>query len=239
MILLIESCKQVLEQKIKGKKLAPKRRQIINSFVEKQKNIFEDRRQNLKKNIKYNMWIKNSGKILANNANMYYDEHGYNRGDHLTTKILEFLPNYITKFPPFYDSGKEGLVLIEVNRKRIYASSSKWYNSYNLTKYLCGRNETGTYFSHAVPKTCNKIIDAIKWIWSNKELRIIQRQGDIALIKTNSNKRNKLPILPTGHKVIDDYIVHDQHPKLPLPQKGEQIIIGKRASAQVSDQTRD
>ncbi len=141
----------------------------------------------------------------------------------------------IAKEAPYYDMGGEGLGLVSVSRKRVYGSS-RWSPSVVATTYLVGKNEAGTYFSHAAPERCPNVLEAIKWIWSGRQDDIIARQGDIALVK--SSRRN-LPKLPAGHRIEGDMIVHGTHPPIRCPKKGEAIIIARRAAVRVGNEARD
>ena len=74
-------------------------------------------------------------------------------------------------------------------------------------------------------------------MWSGHAFQIRQRQGDIALVAAPGPR---LPArLPEGHVMVGDCIVHAQHPPLRLPQKGERIIIARRASPMGRSETRD
>ncbi len=181
-------------------------------------------------------------KRLAEGAGYASDEHGtYKRGDWWSVKALDFVGPEVSVAAPYLDQGGEGLGLIAVQRKRVYAKSSRWFPSHAESRYLVGRNEIGTYFAHPVPNSCTSVVEALDWIWSgnawvNETANIIARQGDIALVK---GKGPKVPDLPKGHRVEGEQIVHNTHPAIRLPGKGERIIVAKRAAARVSPGTRD
>ena len=181
-------------------------------------------------------WKARSALSLAAGAGEQYDEHGSRSGDYLHTNGMDFVSPRESAAAPFCDSGGAGLGLITVVRTRIYAGH-KWRPSEVGTRYLVGRNEVGTYFTHPCPLSCRTVEEAVQWIWSGQADQIIQRQGDVALIQGNGGP--KLPTLPRGHKVEGDQIMHDTHPPLPLPGKGERIIIGRRAAERASSATRD
>lgn len=173
-------------------------------------------------------WKQRSALRLAAMAGRHYDEHGYRRGDYRTTTGIDYIPPHLSAAPPYCDSGNAGLGLIEIERTRIYARSSKWYPSKTSTRFLVGRNETGTHFAHPVPGACETVYEAVQWIWSNQANRIVQRQGDIALVWSAGPK---MPArLPVGHRIVDHHVIHVTHPPLPLPGKGQRIIVGRRAS---------
>lgn len=181
-------------------------------------------------------WKARSAIALAAAAGEHYDEHGYRRGDYLSTRGLDYVPPHLSATAPFCDLGGAGLGLIEIVRTRIYPSSSQWRPSSVSTSYMVGRNEAGTYFSHPVPAGCKTVLEAVQWIWSGMASRILQRQGDVALIWGSGPK---LPALPRGHRIEGDQIVHATHPALPLPGKGQRVIVGRRAAERASAATRD
>jgi hypothetical protein len=182
-------------------------------------------------------WIQDEGLKLAAKSGQRFDEHGYNSGTYMNTSVLDFIPAREAKESPFFDMGGEGLAVVSVSRKTVYARSCTWRPSEASTHYLIGRNEAGTYFAHSVPKTCETVKQAVSWIWQGLEKSIICRQGDIALIKGNGPKN--LNKLPAGHIVNGDYITHKTHPRIRLPRTGERIIIGRRAATLVSRNSRD
>lgn len=196
--------------------------------------------QEARRKIRFAAWKRQSAESLAANANLRSDEHGsYSRGDHLSVYGLDLVGHWESAAAPYWDMGGEGLGLVECTRTRTYAKSSKWGPSRVSTRFLVGKNEAGTYFSHPVGPNCATVEEAVQWIWSGKADKIIQRQGDIALISGNSGPR--MPAhLPTGHKIQGDIITHATHPDLPMPKNpGERIIIGRRAAERASEATRD
>lgn len=173
---------------------------------------------------------------LAREAGVCFNEAASGRGDHLFTIPLDFIPPQIAIKAPYCDMGGRGLGLVRVERTRVYAKSSKWRPRSTSTVYLVGRNETGSFFAHAVPQSTTQVVWAMNWIWQGRGYDIIARQGDIALIK---GAGPKIPKLPDGHVLGSSSITHDQHPDLPLPKKGERVIVAHRAVARVSEETRD
>lgn len=177
---------------------------------------------------------------LARMAGQFYDEHGSGRGDYLTTEVYDAVPAAQSAAAPYHDTGRAGMALVGVARKRVYARSSKWYPSTATSIYLCGRNEAGTFFAHPVPTRYGTVASALDWIWSGYSRRILQRQGDIALVFARGPK---LPPtgLPRGHRVDQaaGVIRHATHPDLPLPGPGQRIIVARRAAVRVSAATRD
>lgn len=163
---------------------------------------------------------------LASMVNKYYnDTFGYRRGDYLTTKAIDYISPKKSKNPPFHDMGGAGLALIVLHRKRVYSGHVP---SYASTYYLIGRNENGTFFSHPVSKNVKTVEEACQWIWNGYANNIIQRQGNIALI---SGAGPQIPAsgLPKGHRIVENLIIHEKHSPIRYPEKGERIIIGKRA----------
>lgn len=181
---------------------------------------------------------------LSRNADQFFDEHGKaTRGDHLWTRALDFTPSPESLSPPYCDYGGQGLGLIAIHRKRVYAGG-KWSPKITHTRYLIGRNEVGTYFSHSVSCNCSSVQSAVQWIWQGKAEKIIARQGDIALAWGVCNKKcvglpKGVPQLPHGHEVVENHIVHNTHPAIVLPRSGMTVIVGRRAYVRVSEATRD
>ncbi len=182
------------------------------------------------------VWIKQEALALAEKCSCNFDEHGRGSGDYRETVGRDFVGPWESKGAPYFDSGGEGLALIVVYRTRVYAKSCTWRPSQVKTAFLIGKNEAGTYFSHPVPSDCANVRDALAWIWRGNEFNIIKRQGDVALCK---GKGKKIPPLPRGHTLRDDGIFHETHEMLPLPGKGEKIIVGRRAAERASSATRD
>jgi len=192
--------------------------------------------------IRHRAWEKKQILDLAEKAGQNFDEHGYSgrRGIYRETAALDFVPPWRAQAAPYCDLGGEGLALVAVTRTTVYPPSSRWRPSSATSKFLVGRNEAGTYFAHPVSPRCNSVESALDWIWGGKAADIIQRQGDIALISGNGGPRMPSS-LPRGH-VVDEaagVIRHATHPDLPLPGKGQRIIVGRRAAERASAATRD
>jgi hypothetical protein len=189
-------------------------------------------------NNRYKAWIARKAVELADKAGQKFDEHGSGRGDYMTTRGIDYIaPWKGSAKAPFFDMGGEGLGLVEITRKRVYAKSYSFGPSFASTRYLVGKNEAGTYFTHPVPATCSTVESAIQWIWGGHARDVVARQGDIALIR---GAGPKLPSnLPSGHRVDGNQIVHATHPTIRIPGKGERVIVGRRAFVRVSEATRD
>lgn len=176
---------------------------------------------------------------LARMAGQFYDEHGYERGDYLQTSPIDYVHPKDARKAPYHDYGGAGLALVRISRKRVYAKSyqSRYGGAETSTHYLVGRNESGTFFAHPVPRNITTVAEACQWIWDGKANDIIRRQGDIALIRGSGPK---LPSgIPRGHVITGTAIVHATHPPIPMPAKGERIIVARRAHITASDATRD
>jgi len=187
-------------------------------------------------------WGIKQGHALAERAGQNFDEHGSSSGDYLSTGVVDYVSPWDgSAAAPYCDMGGEGLALIRITRTRVYAKSSKWFPARAFTLFLVGKNEAGTYFAHPVAKTCETVADAVQWIWGGRARDIIARQGDIALIGGNGGPKLPNDGLPRGH-VIDEaagIVRHSTHPDIPLPGKGQRIIVGRRAAVYASDATRD
>ena len=180
-------------------------------------------------------WIQRAGLALAANAGYRPDEHGFStRGDHWTIKVIEYIPAFRSSAAPYMDQGGDGMALIRIDRKRVYAKSSKWYPSTTSSYYLVGRNEAGTYYGHPV-QPAESVAAALTWMWSGYE--IVVRQGDVAIVR--GGRSGYIPTLPEGHRLTAAGIEHDTHSTLRLPGSGERIIVAKRAEPRVSHATRD
>lgn len=228
-----------LEDRVGGKRGAEDARDRFIAAINRYDAFRRDDRRYLTHTQRYANWVKRSAYSLGISAGVTPDEHGYTRGDYLSLSGIDFIPAWQSAASPYFDMGGAGLGLIEITRKRVYAKSSHWRPSSVATRFLTGRNEAGTYFTHPVPASCSTVLEAIDWIWAGKADRIIQRQGDIALISGNGGP--KMPSnLPHGHRVVDNRIEHDTHPTLPVPSNpGERIIVGRRAAERASEATRD
>ena len=192
-------------------------------------------------------WRMRRAVALAEGAYINWDEHGSARGEYRNTDPLDYVPAHEAKGAPYFDMGGEGIGLVSVTRKTVYAKSSKWMPSTATALFLVGKNEVGTCFAHPVASAKEafpsavqtpSVRGALEWIWQGHQDDIVQRQGDIALI---SGPGPKIPDLPPGH-VVDmeaGVVRHATHPDLPLPGKGQRIIVGRRAVPRVIEGTRD
>ena len=184
-------------------------------------------------------WVRRSAEELAAKAGAHYTDNlrTWDRGTYHATRGLDYVPAYLSAAAPYHDLGGAGLGLIEITRRTCYAKSSTWGPSEVATRYLTGRNESGSYWTHPVPVTCSTITEALAWMWDGRELDIIERQGDIALVR---GRGPKLPReLPAGHTPTAEATTHRTHAPLRLPQAGERIIIARRAAARSTAPTRD
>ena len=228
------------EGRVSGKKGAEDARDRFFSCL---KNIYKKEKLDvlvLSREQRKNRFIRESAEKLAALAGQKTDEHAvWSSGDHLTVYGLDFVGPWESAKAPYFDMGGEGLGLVRVTRKRVYAKSSNYLPSYVSTNFLVGKNEAGTYFSHPVSLNCETVAEAVQWIWGGKAYQIIVRQGDIALIDGNGGP--KMPkYLPNGHINNGNFITHDTHPSIPLPQNpGERIVVGRRAAERASEATRD
>lgn len=197
---------------------------------------------------------------VVTRADVSYDEHGgYKaKGDYRESEVLDYVDARKAKKVPYCDMGGRGLVLVTVTRTRYYGKHTFHnpqtgnHNCYRPSSvndtYLCGRNEVGTFFAHCVPNSCETVEEALDWIWRGQAHLILQRQGDIALIRGNGGPRmpthlpsghERLRIKPFGVKTELPWLVHPTHPALPLPRKGQRIIVGRRAAEKGTGGTRD
>jgi hypothetical protein len=230
-----------LEDRISGRKGAEAARERFGAALKNYGSLIQkqSRSRRITPEERRHAWIVGSAKELAAKAGQKTDEHGtYNRGDHFRVYGLDFVQARISAPAPYCDHGGEGLAIVCVDRIRIYAGSSDYHSSGASTYYMVGRNEAGTYFAHPVGPKCRTVKEALTWIWQGREMDIIQRQGDIALISTNGGP--KLPLLPSGHVIDDTGVVkHATHPDLPLPGKGQRIIVARRAADRANQASRD
>jgi len=169
------------------------------------------------------------------------------RGDYFSIEILDILQYKKSYRKPYFNMSKDHapLALVRLNRKRVYAKSSNWFPRTTSSLYLVGQNESGTYFAHAISSRLQPsdkrrsnptIQDALTWIWNIPDLSLLQRrQGDIAVVKSSGRSH----VLPAGHMLQGDMIIHETHPSIQAPGKGEKIIVGRRAKPAVDGQTRD
>ena len=193
-------------------------------------------------------WRRRSAMALAEGAMMRWDEHGSARGSYLRTAPLDYVPAHEAKGAPYCDMGGEGLGLVAVRRTTVYPNSAHCRPSTAETLFLVGKNEAGTYFAHAVASAtateggplvlAPSVRGALEWIWRGHQDDIVQRQGDIALI---SGAGPKIPALPDRH-VADmeaGVVHHPTHPDLPIPGKGQRIIVARRAVPRAISGTKD
>jgi len=167
---------------------------------------------------------------LARRVTALPDEHGFSRsdrGEHYTLTGVDFVaPRQAAKYMA---TPGTCLGLVNLSRTRVYPHSCKWRPSTATQKYLIGTNEAGTGFAHPVAPSCSTVEQAVCWIWGVSPDRLLVRQGDIALISGNGGPR--MPrALPSKHVVEGDVIVHPTHPAIPLPAKGQRLIVGRRAA---------
>lgn len=224
MINIIENAKNKILEKIYKKKNAPLRRKKIEDFCNKQKEYFKIKQKRITNDDKKSR--EKLGIKIAKEIGMYYADYGSSIGNHFRTFIIDVIRPYETIKPPYHGNGKYGLILIRIERKRIYRG---WRPSYATTSFLIGKNEDGTFFEHPVSSNCTTVKEAISWIWNDKASEIIIRQGNIALCH---GKKTTLK-LPDNHKIVGNYIIHPKHIHIPLPYDNETIIIGRRASIKI------
>lgn len=193
---------------------------------------------------------------MCREMNWNIDEHGgmltgpkggtSARGEYFDVEVLDAVPYRSSWRKPFFNTSKDHLPLafVLLRRKRVYAVSSKWFPHYSSSYYIVGQNETGTYFAHAVSsrllpsdkrRSSPTLLDALLWVWNCPLDLLIRRQGDIAVIKQGGRSH----VLPPGHVLQGDSIVHETHPAIQAPMKGERVIVGRRAVPSVNGQTRD
>lgn len=183
-------------------------------------------------------------------CNLWRDEHlGYNEaGSAMKTRCIDYVEPTTARSAPYLDFGGLGLALVAVERRQ----RSRWQirhgyfgGSYANERYLCGRNEAGTYFSHRVRSDICSVLGAIDWIWSEKSCDIVRRQGDVAVIAGNGGPKYPSTGLPESHCIVRDmlseeeWILHPTHPPIRAPGKGERVIVGRRAAQKIVPQSRD
>lgn len=233
------------EARIKGKKGAPARREKFYAALDRIRSTMWPRpadKHPSQKDRKWN-WCKKQALYMCSMCDtLHVDEHGVGDfwGDDLRASVLAFIsPHHGSKNAPYFDMGGEGLALVRIDRRRTYskAYTARYGHGHAWTTYLVGKNEAGTYFCHAVNKKLTTLRAAMDWIWDGHSTDIIQRQGDIALICGAGPKIPKN--LPSGHVIEGDIIKHATHPDLPMPKKGQRIIVGRRASTTVGQNARD
>ena len=227
------------EARLAGTRGAPAARSRMAAALSSIGSSRTPHRSALPQSMRRTFWVRRSAEALAAQAGSYHadDMRTWDRGTHLATRGLDYVPAYLSAAAPYHDLGGAGMGLIEITRRTCYAKNSTWGPSEVSTRYLVGRNESGSYWTHPVPVSCATIIDALGWLWDGRELDIIERQGDIALVR---GRGPKLPReLPAGHTLTAEAITHRTHAPLRLPQAGERIIIARRAAARSTAPTRD
>lgn len=167
------------------------------------------------------------------------DEHG--GIDNAYVSQIDWISAVEAQSAPYFvlPSANCGIGLVSAVSFTEYRGKFKGWASSCTEYFLVGRNEAGTFFAHRVTES-NSVEEAINWIWGGRAKQIVRRQGDISIIKGAGPKG--LDKLPFGHTVQGDYIVHDTHPSMAIPGKGERIIIGRRAAQKGNgtfSQTRD
>lgn len=227
------------EARIAGRRGAPSARARLAAGMERLGSSISPLRPAHKQSYRHNQWIKRSAEDLAAKAGSYHNDclYTWDRGTYLATRGLDYVPAYLSAAAPYHDLGGAGMGLIEITRRTCYSKSSGWGPSNVVTRYLVGRNESGSYWTHPVPVSCATVIDALEWLWDGRGHDIIERQGDISLVRGRGPRMPRE--LPDGHTIDGSYIVHRSHAPLRLPQSGERIIIARRAAARSAAPTRD
>ncbi len=177
---------------------------------------------------------------LALCARQYFDDARSRDGVRDTT-VIQAVPAWQSSRAPYHDHGRAGMALVGVTRRRYYGGRFRGRVSSATDYYIVGRNECGTYYAHPVSgaavRSGHCIEAVLSWMWSGHSRDIIQRQGDVALIRGRGPKMPER--LPAGHHIEGGQIVHDSHAPLPLPGPGQRIIVARRANVRVSAPTRD
>ncbi|MBS3949740.1 MAG: hypothetical protein KGZ53_03635 [Peptococcaceae bacterium] len=227
------------EARLAGTRGAPAARARIAAALSRIGSSRTPRRSALPQAIRRAAWIKRSAEDLATKAGSYHNDclYTWDRGTYLATRGLDYVPAYLSAAAPYHDLGGAGMGLIAITRRTCYSKSSGWGPSDVATRYLVGRNESGSYWTHPVPVSCATVIDALEWLWDGRGHDIIERQGDISLVRGRGPRMPRE--LPDGHTIDGSYIVHRSHAPLRLPQSGERIIIARRAAARSAAPTRD
>lgn len=238
----IEEILNKFENRIAGKRGAEAARDrfaqyLDNMYIKRDYMDYKD----YNSDSRYRNWKKKQSLKLAALVDIEPLERGKGisyPGDHIVRVVgRDYVGPWESHKPPYFDMGAAGLGLIECERKRVYSRSSGYSPSYVTTVFLVGKNESGSYFTHAVSPHCRTVEEAVQWIWGGKASQIIQRQGDVALIV---GKGPKMPAtLPDGHIIQGDVISHDTHIDLPMPKTGERIIVGRRAAERAIEAVRD
>ena len=183
-------------------------------------------------------WRSPEGRCKRLAAQADVDEHGTVGSDTFSTRYLDYIPAREAKRPPYRDMGGEGMGLVAVSRDRKYSKSymsAYGHGSEATDHFLVGRNEAGTYYAHAVPKTCRTVWSAVQWIWRGHADHIVRRQGDIALIRGRGKST-----MPMSHELEGDGMIHhESHPAIPAPGPGQHIITARRAATHAVAETGD
>lgn len=119
-------------------------------------------------------------KMLCKRIRTTVDEHGFvgiAREGNVTLSCLDLVIG-LREVKKHHGTGK-WLGVVSAIRTIVYAKSSKFRESSHTYNWLCGENETGTTFAHAIPAKISTVPAAISWIWNGNE--ITARQGDVAI----------------------------------------------------------
>ena len=113
---------------------------------------------------------------------------------------------------------------------RLWIIGAEYYFNYSAAvgywvgaNYLCGRDDGGV-FAMRIPKSCNTIVEALKWITpaavieAQRKGRWTGRQGDVWLVELVRGKDN-LRDLPPGHEYDPESrcLTHRSHQPLLVP----------------------
>jgi len=184
---------------------------------------------------------------LAVKAGVNHDEHGGSgRGDHFSLRIVDFLWKE-KDLKRNFACGKY-LGLVAEDRKRVYASSSKWGPTTRTNYYVVGTNENGVPFMHPVTTSYNLTELALQWIWSYHEIEA--RHGDVAIAPAKIKIRSDFAVEPDTCAILDNHwvsgevyrhqgcmyvrnaiIYHqkEQHPDVHVGNEWKKVIIGRRS----------
>jgi hypothetical protein len=179
---------------------------------------------------------------MVKEANCYYEKPSNvsKRGTYYWSSVIDLVLPPESYKNPYLCANDSGLALVEITKKVVYPSSSKWYPRVTQGVVLVGRNESGFAFAHPVNNSKKNIRSALSWIWNGKEGRIIARQGDIALVR-GINNRKWMDRMPAGHRIsaCSKFIEHASHPAIPVPGPGTTIIVAQRGKLNAFVETRD
>lgn len=169
---------------------------------------------------------------------------GYARGDHHQVRVEQFLDKK-ADLKKYHASGKY-LALVNQERKRVYAKSSKWGPSTRNFKFLVGQNENGNPFAHQVPESITTIGQAWRWIWNDNT--ILDRQGDIGVapstLKHKDGQTDDIDV--AGHsrhrfkgEVYQNGAIHirrgtlyhegGQHPAIEIGDEWRRVVVARRS----------